>query len=353
MAVAAALSGFGIGVGVVILLMGLMIHYTLMVFRKVLSTIITAYKPLASGGSPAITTVFNSVRVNRDLLRNFSFAVTAFGLIYMLVFGFPGSMAFFGLLWFSLMTGLFLQFSPKFAPQSSASLTATPTTDWLAPFLNRFPRQRLFRIAGVVAGVWLLLLITPNIYRGIQEFGQARDPVMRQRTKEAWQQIQTIEMELARQGETAGVRAYAYSQLNLHKVDPHIVAHVTKMVELAREYQKLDDVISSELRIKTQSHAETAQAMQLLGGIVGLLASGESRSLPEVQNNLSAGLAFGQFSGQAVNSFQTDGMWNEIKRKYGAQLDAFNVSYKQLVNDRQALATTLSKKYDEPFITAF
>jgi hypothetical protein len=351
-AVGLILSG-EIGIGVVFLLMGLAVHCALMVLRKFLTTLITERRSLPSDGNPTINAVLQSVMANRKMLRNFAFGGAASGILFMVLFGIPDSMAFFALLWFFFVTGLFLQFSPKVASQPSHGPTASPRTDWLTPFLNRFPKRKLIRIAGVVAGVCLLILITPKLYRGIQEFGQARDPVMRQRTKEAWQQVQTIEMELARQGETAGVRAYAYSQLNLHKVDPQIIAYVTRMVELAREYQKLDDIISNELRIKTQSHAETAQAMQLLGGVVGLLASGESRSLPEIQRNLSAGIAFGQFSGQAVNSFQTDGMWNEIKQKYGAQLDAFNASYKQLVNDRQVLATTLSKKYGEPFMTAF
>jgi len=351
-AVVATLSG-EIGVGVVILLTGLVIHCALMVCRKVFATIVTGNKSLPSGGNPTISAVLRGVIANRNTLRNFAFGVTALGIIFMVLFGIPDSTAFFGLLWLSVVTGLFLQFSPKFDPQLSPDSTASPKVDWLSPLLNRFSRRKLFRLAGVVSGICLLILITPKLYRGIQEFGQARDPVMRQRTKEAWQQIQSLEVAIAQQGGNPGTRAYLYSQLNLQQVDPKVVSHVVSVVNASREYHQLQETISSEVSAKSRGRAEAAQAVQLFGGLLGLVASGESRSLSEVERNLSAGLASGGFVGNAMSSFQENSMWNDIKNKYGQRIDVYENGIKQFANDRVTLAGELTKKYQEPFMSAY
>ena len=162
-----------------------------------------------------------------------------------------------------------------------------------------------------------------------------------------------MEVAIAQQGGSPGIRAYAYSQLNLQNVDPKLVKHVVAVVNLSREYHQLQETISNEVSAKSRGRAEAAQAVQLFGGLLGLVASGESRSLPEVERNLSAGLASGGFVGNAMSSFQESSMWNDIRSKYGQHIDRFENGLKQMAADRLTLATEFSKKYQEPFMSAY
>lgn len=293
------------------------------------------------------------IRENALSARNKFLLVAGIQIFYMIFVELPSNMAFYLVLPFVTTVGLVLQIASN-GPKSTSSPIPLrdPKPKFHLPAIN-IPKRKMAYASGGFLAIVMLVWLAPKFFSSITEYRQANNPVMHQKTKEAWQKLNAIEQTLARDQSNAGTRAYYYSQVDLLDVDPKLITHVQNMVFVAKAYQQLDDQIREEIRQKSQSRAETAQVMQVAGALVGLFASGNSRSMSEIQNNLSAGVTSGQIAGQTANYFQEEMMWNDIKAKYGKQIDEFQTTFNGLAAERNSLSEHFSKKYQDTFLSAY
>lgn len=211
--------------------------------------------------------------------------------------------------------------------------------------------ERLVRIgltiALILAVLWFAL---PPAYEQLKQSSQARDPVMAQRTAEAWRALSAIELE-ASKAEDPRRLMLLLSQMELHNVDPLLVTHIQHTAVAAKTLAELMNRISQETMQRQAESAKATEFIGMLGGVVGLLGSPRGSSPDTIQRNMALGqqvAGLGARMGGTFDDLQRD---SRLREKFRHEVAAIENEYSMIVQKRQQLAERFTQKYKRPFLT--
>ena len=186
--------------------------------------------------------------------------------------------------------------------------------------------------------------------RQIQAAKEANDPVMAERTAEAWRQIQAIEVRVRNDSDPQS-RLLLLSQLDLNHVDPLLVAYVAKIAELSKGSSQLLASLQADMRARQASQAQVGEALAAVGAVIGMLGSGNARNLDEFGRNMSVGRQVGELAGQVGNAIDGVQADKQLAAKYQGPLQYYQTAFSQLAQYRTELGTHFSEKYRRPFLS--
>lgn len=186
--------------------------------------------------------------------------------------------------------------------------------------------------------------------RRIQAAKEANDPVMAERTAEAWRQIQAIEVRV-RNSTDPQSRLLLLSQLDLNHVDPLLVAYVAKIAELSKGSSQLLTSLQADMRARQASQAQVGEALGAVGAIIGMLGSGNARNLDEFGRNMSVGRQVGELAGQVGNAIEGVQADKQLAAKYQGPLQYYQTAFLQMAQYRTELGNHFSEKYRRPFLS--
>jgi GYF domain 2 len=214
------------------------------------------------------------------------------------------------------------------------------------PLLLAKPMRTGLAAVGILV---LLCLALPPACEQLRQAAQARDPVMAQRTAEAWRTFSAIELETSQTGD-ARRRLILLSQLELNDVDPLLMQHIRQTGEAAKVVAELSVRFEGEkLKYRAESRKAT-ELMGMLGGVVGLLGSGRGSSPDTIQRNMALGQQVGDLGarvGGVFDDLQFDG---RLQAKFGHEIAAAQSEAARLEHERKDLAERLAQKYRRPFL---
>lgn len=202
-------------------------------------------------------------------------------------------------------------------------------------------------IALILAVLWFAL---PPAYEQLKQSSQARDPVMAQRTAEAWRALSAIELE-ASKAEDPRRLMLLLSQMELHNVDPLLVTHIQHTAVAAKTLAELMNRISQETMQRQAESAKATEFIGMLGGVVGLLGSPRGSSPDTIQRNMALGqqvAGLGARMGGTFDDLQRD---SRLREKFRHEVAAIENEYSMIVQKRQQLAERFTQKYQRPFLT--
>lgn len=230
-------------------------------------------------------------------------------------------------------------------PTSAPPLPAVAWRKWLTMIQGTSPLRTGLIIAGVLALLWVAM---PPAYQQIKQAAEARDPVMAQRTADAWRLFQAIEIKAGETGDPRS-RLMMLMQLDLNQVDPLLVTHVSRTADVSKTYGELLARIQEELSARQAADAKAAEALSMMGAVVALLGSPRGSSGGAIQQNMQLGQQVGELAARVGSVLEAgDG---KLKEKYGGQIAAIQSASAALVEERKKLAERLSQKYKRPFLT--
>ena len=109
----------------------------------------------------------------------------------------------------------------------------------------------------------------------------------------------------------------------------------------------------NKIRAEQQSNREDLQNAQDVATVVGSLAGAMQNNDKSLGQNIYDGQAAGQLSGTILAGLGGVALDEDMKTKYGGEIDRCNAALAQLKADREALADYLSKKYGSQFLNAY
>ena len=195
-----------------------------------------------------------------------------------------------------------------------------------------------------------LYFTVPMMISNWRYSSEANDPIMAERTADVWRQIQAIEVRVRNEADPQA-RLLLFTQLDLHRVDPLLVAHVSRAAELSKGLSILLASLQSDVQAKQDFEAKAGEAFAAFGAILGMLGSKNARNLDEFGRNMSVGRQVGELAGQIGNAIDGLEADKQLAAKYQAPLQSYQSEFSQLTEERNALGSILSKKYHRPFLS--
>jgi hypothetical protein len=191
------------------------------------------------------------------------------------------------------------------------------------------------------------------------EAQQANDPVMREATRSAWSAIQATEAQLAKDNDTSEEgfhqRAYRYSQINTDNADPQLITNVAVEVTVAKEMATVIDNIHTASHESEESREGVRKGFSILGALLATALDGmaDNKHRLGLEDAVNGGAALGSVVGDLLNGISSSSLRDDIKKKYGPELERCVGNVKILHERRQWLADYLSEKYKTQFLNAF
>jgi hypothetical protein len=221
----------------------------------------------------------------------------------------------------------------------------------------RYSRKLLIkgaRYAAIgLAGLVFVVVVIPWIYHQTVEIQEAHSPVMKERTRIVWNDLQTAEAQSRQNSSDAGnyfvQRAYLYAQINTEGADPSLIFHVAQVVEASKEVASVVEAIVSETR---KSHESADAVREFLVGLGTVLGAAQDNH-QTLSQNAADGQTAGEIAGLIASGIGNAVDDSTIKSKYEPQLNRCTSRIAKMDSERAQLATTLTGKYKIQLLNAF
>jgi hypothetical protein len=233
----------------------------------------------------------------------------------------------------------------RFSRWLAGSLSAVSPAQ-IRPLLRERQVRIGLTIALILAVLWFAL---PPAYEQLKQASQARDPLMAQRTAEAWRTLSAIEIETSQSGDPRR-RLILLSQMELNNVDPLLTEHIRQTGDAAKVFAELSNRIDQEVLRQNAESTKATELIGMLGGVVGLLGSARGSSPETIQRNMALGQQVGDLGARLGGVFDDLQSNSRLQAKFGQEIAAFQSEAARLDRERKQLAERLGQKYRRPFL---